>query len=57
MWLTSRIDELLLGENGSGGGGNGDSRRLGGFVVEFRRIGGMLRCLLVYLYLNFAGPA
>jgi len=44
-----RIDELLLGENGSGGGGNGDDGRLGGLKVEFRRIGGMLRCLLVYL--------
>jgi len=43
-----RIDELLLGENGSGGGGNG-SGRLDGLKVEFRRIGGMLRCLLVYL--------
>jgi hypothetical protein len=43
------ILELLLGEYGSGGGGNGNGGRLGGLKVEFRKIGGLLRCLLVYL--------
>jgi hypothetical protein len=44
------ILELLLDEYGSGGGGNGDGDggRLGGLKVEFRKIGGLLRCLPVY---------
>ena len=34
--------------SGGGGNGDGDNRRLGGTKVEFRKIGGLLRCLLVF---------
>jgi len=44
------ILEILLGEYGSGGGGNGNGGRLGGLKVEFRKIGGLLRCLLLNRY-------
>jgi len=35
--------------SGGGGNGDGDNRRLGGTKVEFRKIGGFLRCLFVFV--------
>jgi len=35
--------------SGGGGNGDGDNGRLGGLKVEFRKIGGFLRCLLAFV--------